>query len=147
MIHEKPLMRTILLFYTAGELFGIDKEHLVSIVKKNSDKYQVAESEGKSYLLLDKNRKAQIYDLASLFSTEHVSDKNGLFYVLNVNDNLLSLHVSAKGGLITVSREDIKPLPPLFNQKIHSFFPETILNGTDSILLLAPQALRKTASF
>lgn len=145
MSHEKPLMRTILLFYIAGELFGIDKEHLVSIVKKNSDKYQVEESEGKSYLLLDKERKAQIYDLASLFFIENVADTNDLFYVLNVNDTLLSLCVSGKGGLVTVSREDIQPLPPLFNQKVHSLFPETILNGADSILLLAPQALRETA--
>ncbi len=135
------LLRTILLFRVTGELFGVDKQHLVGIADKDSAKLQVKERDGTSYLQLAKGKEAKIYDLEKLFGKVSTGNTGTMYFILDIDGELLSLHVSARGGLISVQQQDIRPLPPLFRKEVQALFPETVLNGADSILLLAPKAL------
>ena len=137
-------MRTIVLCKVGDQLFGIEKEKIAAIASTNNKKIRTVEQDGQRHVLLSKGRSSRIYDLSELFSIEPAKNHDSQFFLLDIEGQLLTLKVSEKGGLATVPSDALGELPPIFPREIRTLFPETLLNGSDVILLLSPLALAAT---
>lgn len=136
-------MMTLKLFQVGRSLFGVDQDLVRGIVGRHHEKVLIDHQDNQETLLLSKGRKAAVYDLHALFFERFERDdgQNPYLLVLEVGSELIALHIPWVGGQLSVAEEQMQPLPPIFGQEAQTIFPLTLVNGSETILLLDPKAL------
>lgn len=141
-------MMTLKLFRVGESLFGVDQDMVSGIVGRHNEKVQIERHDNQETLLLSKGRKAVVYDLKTLFyeDQEEQEDPTPYLLVLQVENEFIALQIPTVGGQISVTEEHLRPLPPIFGQEAQTIFPHSLVNGTETILMLDPGALHSCFS-
>lgn len=141
-------MKTLKLFRVGESLFGVDQELVSGIVGRHNEKVQIEVHQNQETLLLSKGRKAAVYDLMALFfeEQEEMEESNPYLLVLQVESEFIALQIPWVGGQISVAEEHLRPLPPIFGPEAKTIFPHSLVNGTETVLILDPGALHSCFS-
>ena len=137
-------MKNMLLFHVGTESYAIDLTLVRSIqsVKHITDG---GTQGGTPLSQMQEDKQTAIYDLISFFENETVERDHETEKTIMVEDEGLpmGLVVSRVDDVISVDREGLQPLSPIFRKMAASCFPQVLKHENRLILLLAPVGITK----
>ncbi|MGD9138733.1 MAG: chemotaxis protein CheW [Desulfobacterales bacterium] len=137
-------MKNMLLFRVGTRSYAIDLTFVRGIqsVKHITDEGTKGEI---PFGQMQNEEQTAPYDLVSFFENESVDRDHETEKMIMVEDEGLSmgLIVSRVDNVITVDREKLQPLSPIFKKVAASCFPQVLKHEDRLILLLAPVGIAK----
>lgn len=135
-------MKALYLAQIGRQLFAIDKECVLGIVKCNDASFKPVVEKGRQYLLLPYNNRAVICDVQALMTgSGEAAPARRHYLIIAHNDQVMGLAMSGKGRIVTADVAAVRPLPPAFTGQSRALVPGVLVNGIDLILLLDLQAV------
>ena len=143
-IMEGDFMKTMLLFQVGNGSYAIDLTSVRSIqsVKHITDERNKG---GIPFGQMQSEEQTALYDLISFFENETVDrdDETEKIVMVENEGRSMGLIVSRVDNVITVDREKLQPLSPIFRKVAASCFPKVLKHEDRLILLIAPVAITK----
>lgn len=129
-------MTAYFLALIGGQLFAVDKEHVVGVGAHDETKVRPLEDEGRRFLPLANNDMALICDLLPHMPFQRGPARWTHYLIVRQQGLFMALPMQGRGRLVQVDEKARQSLPPAFTGMARRLIQGVLVNCRDIILIL-----------